>query len=266
MANQNRWKQWRGALIVPAVFGALILLLALFVPRAFGFIQAPFAAAGTSLGSWWMATFQSSESLREEHQRLKEQMLALARDAALLEQLKDENVQLKSQLAFIERQSFTHITARVLMHANNPLQMHFVIDRGSDDGVSMGAPVIVGEGILTGKVMALTTRTATVLALTDRESKIAASVLNSSRTLGIVEGAGGSLLDLRFIPQDEQVRVNDLVMSSGLEEGIPPGLLIGMINRVAEDRSAPFQEATIEPLIHDRAFTIVSVLVPAVPL
>ncbi len=244
---------------------AILLTVSFFFPRFSPFVLAPFARAGVELGAWWSQFFRAPESVRGENARLKEQLTALAFDRVEWEALRQENADVKAQLGFIERQSVTHVTGRVIMRSSNPLRATFILDRGSDDGVRVGAPVIVRDGVLIGKIIEVGRVTSMALALTDPHSKVASSVLTSSRTLGIVEGTGGSLLTLRFIPQDEAVYVNNLVVTSGLEEGIPSGLVIGVVNRVTDDRSAPFQEASVEPMAEHTESSIVSVLVPYLP-
>ena len=246
--------------------GISILLITLFFPRVGTLLVTPFATAGVQLGQWWSQTVRTPASVRNENATLKEQLVDLAFDRVEMETLRQENEDLKAQLGFVERQSFQHVTGRIILRSGNPVQATFIIDRGSDDGVILGAPITVEDGVLVGKVIDVGRVTSVVLSLTDPRSHIASSILTSSRTLGIVEGTGGSLLTLRFIPQDEAVAINDLVVTSGLEENIPPGLIIGVVNRVTSDRSAPFQEASVEPITEDSGSSIVSVLVPQIPL
>jgi cell shape-determining protein MreC len=86
-------------------------------------------------------------------------------------------------------------------------------------------------------------------------------LLNEGRTIGIAQGTRGRLINLSFIPHGEQVEVNDLVVTSGLEDGVPSGLLIGIVNTVETDPNLPFQEAVVEPLIDIGRYRIVSVLI-----
>ncbi len=76
----------------------------------------------------------------------------------------------------------------------------------------------------------------------------------------MAEGIAGNLLRLKFIPQQTSIQVNDLVISSGLETGVPAGLFIGLVNDVRPEQNAPFLEAVIQPLVDIRQYTIVNVL------
>lgn len=265
MPKKFLWRRLSKLLVGVIGIASIVFMVSLLFPRLFPSVLVPFANAGVEIGGWWSEFFITSESVRAENTRLKDQLTALAFDRVELETLRQENVDIRAQLGFIERQSFSHVTAQVILRSAHPTHVTFVIDRGREDGIVVGAPVIVQDGVLIGKIIDVGRVTSTALALTDPRSKIASSVLTSSRTLGIAEGGAGSLLSLRFIPQDEAVYVNDLVVTSGLEENIPPGLVIGVVNRVTDDRSAPFQEASVEPIVDSFASSVVSVLVPYIP-
>jgi len=122
-----------------------------------------------------------------------------------------------------------------------------LIDRGTEDGVNIGQPAIIENGVLVGKVIATTRATATVSSLTDPLTSTAAAVLNKDRTVGITRGLSGSLIRLQFVPHNEKLNINDLLVTSGLESDVPSGLLIGTINSVKSDKAEPFQEAVVEP-------------------
>jgi rod shape-determining protein MreC len=138
----------------------------------------------------------------------------------------------------------------------------FVIDHGSDDGVVVGTPAISGDGIMVGKVVAVTASSASVRVISDRNSATAVTLLNGTRTIGVAQGMSGALLSLEFIPQDERVSVNDIVVTSGLETSVPSGLLIGIVNSVETNPNAPFQQAVIEPLADVRRMSVVTVILP----
>ncbi len=264
--KKRNWKR-RAAFLL----GPLLLLLGLYVlqrvaPKVLAFFEAPLVSAGTFVTQTWGDAFQSTGSLRAENDRLAAEAAALAIDKVSFETLRTENENLKQQLSFLERQSYRHVTARIISRSVGEVSQTFVIDRGTEDGLAEGAPVIVADGQLVGKVIHASAQTAVVRATTDRESRVGVSVLNGSRTIGIAEGTTGALLAVRFIPQDETVSVNDLIVTSGLEPGVPPGLVVGIVNTVSENRTAPFQEAAIEPLADVRQTNIVSVLLLDVSL
>jgi len=88
------------------------------------------------------------------------------------------------------------------------------------------------------------------------------TLLNGTRTIGVANGISGALLALRYIPQDERIETNDIVVTSGLEASVPSGLIVGIVNSVTTDATAPFQSAILEPIGDARRLAFVSILLP----
>ena len=191
---------------------------------------------------------------------------AFAIDYQELVQLRQENEQLVELLDFVDRQHFSYLAAHVISRSASTISSQFMIDLGSDDGIQMGAPVVAGNGLFVGKVISTTGTTATISPLTNKTSATAATLLNETRTMGIAQGGGGNIILLKYIPQDEQIEVHDLVVTSGLEDQVPSNLLIGIVNTVTTDMTSPFQEAIIEPFIELSELSSVAVLVENVSL
>jgi rod shape-determining protein MreC len=236
-----------------------IIILGGFTTRALAIIQRPFLQIGT----WVTSTtdsFRSQSSLVAENNDLQEKLTALAVFASELEILRDENDNLRLQLEYTKESQATSVTAAVTTRSISPASTVMTIDRGSDHGITIGNAVIVEQGIVIGKITDLSKSSSTVLLLSDRNSTIAASIQNSERTLGIVEGSGGSLLNFGYIPQNVEININDLVVTSGLEDTVPAGLVVGMINNIITNETDPFQNAVIEPLVDYRYYTFVNVI------
>lgn len=256
-----------GTVVAMAIAVAIAVLLRGPLLRVVAAISRPFAAAGTfvtnqAAGFCENVAFVGPDRVSE----LTAQRNALAIDGSELERLREENQQLREQLAFITRRNFRSVSASVISRSFALRSLSFVIDRGANDGIVVGSPVIVGDGILVGKVLSVTASTAKITASTDPEMATAATLLNQTRTLGLAQGMTSTLLALKYIPNDERVAVNDLVVTSGLEEHMPSGLMIGIVNAVHSDPSAPFQEAIVEPPIDVRRFESVTVILDNLPV
>jgi rod shape-determining protein MreC len=223
-------------------------------------IQHAFLEAGTRIFErvlWWSA---SATITPEELAALQAQRDAYATGYAQALLLEEENAQLRDLLNFLDRQPYVSATALVISRSISPVSTTFVIDRGSTDGLYEGAPVIVGQGVLIGKVVGVGMTTSTVRSLTDTASATAVSLLHGTSTMGIAQGEGNQVIKIRYIPQTEQVEIQDMVVTSGLESLVPSGLVIGTVTQVIGEASSPFQEAIVEPLADPRTEHIVSVL------
>lgn len=256
--NYRRFFIW---LLPPLVLIILVLLFLSLLPNGLALFERPLSSAGGWLERQWIAIFPAKEGKTYCATSDSELLMALAVDQSEFEALKMENENLHLQLGFFERQSFEYVPARIIKRSSLPTDDVFVIDHGADDGIAIGSAVIVADGHLIGKVIEVKGQSAVVQSILGRNTEVAVSLLNSSRTIGLSEGSGGALLSLLFIPQDENIAVNDLVVTSGLEETIPPGLVVGVVTGVERDQAAPFQTATVEPLIDSRQFNTVSVII-----
>lgn len=192
--------------------------------------------------------FSSPEELTQAYKNLKEDWLKNKIDTANFKLLQDENTELRQQLNFLQKKSWQTVGAEVLGKNIDPLGNTVIINRGAKDGIQVGNPAIVSDGILIGKVVKIETATAVVRLLNDNQSKVAATAVNKDKSLGLVEGGYGISVYLNYIPQNETLAVNDLVVTSGLEANIPKGLLIGTIEAIEKEAYQPFQRAVISPL------------------
>jgi rod shape-determining protein MreC len=181
-------------------------------------------------------------------------------DDTALRILEEENESLRKQLGFLERQDVRAIGADVIGRDVEPIGNTLLINRGTKDGIARGQPVIVENGILIGKIARAEEDTAIIRLLSDGQSKIAATVLNRDRSIGIVEGGYGLSVRMYLIPQHEAVLPGDVVITSGLEAGMPHGLVIGTIEAVEREAYQPFQRAVLTTRAKLHRIAFVSVL------
>ena len=123
--------------------------------------------------------------------------------------------------------------------------------------------VIVDNGILVGKVTALKERVSTVTLVSDQSSRLAAASSGGNRLFGLVEGSGNQVARLTLVPQSESLERDDIIVTAGTEEKIPPNLVIGIVNDVQGTDTDPFKSASVEPLAKRDQLNIVMVLLPS---
>lgn len=198
--------------------------------------------------------------LKTELASTKNALLACQTDTAELKLLEDENAELRTQLNFFSNQKFVHIGAEVIGRNIEALGSTLVINRGQKDGVRVGNAVIVSNGVLIGKVAKVEEESSLVRLLNDNQSKVAATILNHEKSLGVIEGGYGISVRMDFIPQQEDVRVGDLIVTSGLEPGMPRGLLVGNVVAIEKEAYEPFQKAILSPAASLSSIALVSVV------
>ena len=237
-----------------------ILLLEGIGLRPIFFLQRSFAGMGASFGRT-ISYLRTYDEFQKELSVLRERVASLSLTTLDAERLRRENDELRSLLSFTREEGapYAIIPAQVIARSFDGARAEFVINKGTFDGLSEGSAVVVEDGILVGTIERPRPHLSIVRLLTDHRSRIASKILEPG-TIGVSEGAKGSLLEFGFIPQQVEIQVDDLVFTSGLESNIPEGLVIGFITVVSTDDTQPFQRATIEPLVDARLYQTVGVI------
>jgi rod shape-determining protein MreC len=255
------------------IFFTILFFIILFILlHYFGFLRSTeqFLRSGLSPLSQWMYNFsgnikQSAGALssnpKERIRGLEEELRSCHVESVTQQQLQSENQELKLQLEFFQAdRNLDHVGASVIARNIQPLGSTLIIDRGTNDGISVGDAVVISKGILIGKIAQTESESSMVRLLNDNQSKIAATLLNHDKSVGVIEGGYGISVRMNFIPQQEDVRVGDLVISSGLERGLPRGLLIGNVVAVEKEPYQPFQTAVLSPEATLSNISIVSII------
>jgi rod shape-determining protein MreC len=258
---RRRTRRTAGVIAAAALLIVTSIVFRGSTARALAVAQRPLVSAGTWITDRTFGWFGSNDTLLKRTAELEKQRLSAAVDRVELERLRAENAELRAQLSFANRARVRTVLSSVVSRSVGPEASAFVIDRGSSDGIDVGDPAVSEDGVLVGKVVAVSAGSATVRAVTDRNSAVAVALLNGARTIGIARGISGALMSLSYIPQDERVSSNDIVVTSGLETRVPSGLIVGIVNTVTGNSTDPFQEAVVEPLGDVRRIHTVSIIV-----
>ncbi|OHB24691.1 MAG: rod shape-determining protein MreC [Desulfuromonadaceae bacterium GWB2_53_15] len=123
-----------------------------------------------------------------------------------------------------------------------------IIDRGSTSGIRNGMAVVAADGVV-GQIVKVAPSTSRVLLLSDHASGIAATI-QRSRARGVVKGKGDGLCSLEFATREEDVKVGDIVVSSGVGGVFTKGLSIGEVTMVKRGEYGIFQTVTIRPAVN----------------
>lgn len=225
--------------------------------RFFSWLEAPFTVVADSVGDQGELIFSSRRELIEELQTREQQVLELARTAAAWEQAERERDEALQLLGYRERTGIPILTAKVRVRSSATDSDSVLIDRGAVDGVQTGEAVVTGEGVLYGFVQEVWAHTARVVRLTDPSMRLGAGLLDETHTIGVVEGGYGPVVRMAFVAQNTEVAVNDVIVTSGVDARVPPGIVIGLVNVIEEDPNAPFLTLFVEPFA---AFTRTRVL------
>jgi rod shape-determining protein MreC len=123
-----------------------------------------------------------------------------------------------------------------------------IIDQGSSSGIAEGMAVVAADGVV-GQIVKVAPGTSRVLLLTDHTSGIAATI-QRSRARGVVKGKGEGLCSLEFTTREEDVKVGDMVITSGIGGVFLKGIPIGEVTMVKRGEYGIFQTVTIRPVVN----------------
>lgn len=171
-----------------------------------------------------------------------------------------ENERLRESLAFKQKSSLKLIPARVVARFADSWSSSVIIDKGSSNGIRPGMGVITYLGLV-GRIMEVTSSTSKVMLLSDPSLGVS-SFIQRSRQEGLVSGTLGNNLIMKYLPEEADMKIGDVVVSSGLNSTYPKGILIGKIIEIGKEFSGLSRYAIIEPVVSFSNIEEILVVVP----
>lgn len=194
----------------------------------------------------FFVTFGTIKNLAKENAALEQQVDELAFENARLQLAKQENIALRRALKLEEESKLLLTPAEIVTLDPTGFSQTITMRVQDISGLKEGAAVIVSPGILVGRVTKVTTNFVEATLITDHKVLINAEVVDSGAK-GLVRGEHGLSLALDLVTQNELIKVGDRVVTSGLSNDFPRGLLIGDISGIRSGTSELFQKASISP-------------------
>jgi len=186
-------------------------------------------------------------SVRQENLRLRGEIEGYQTRLRVLEEARLENQRLQTLLGLRETMPFSYVAARVVGRDSTNWFHSLLIDRGSRHGVERHGAVVAPGGLV-GQVVEVGPFSAQIQIITDPVSSVGV-LLETSRVTGLLVGAQFGRLRIKYLPILTEVRVGEVVMTSGLGSVYPKGILVGKVVAVDKRIGALFQEAIVGPSI-----------------
>jgi len=158
-----------------------------------------------------------------------------------------ENERLRGLLAFKKENPFKVIAARVIGRSAENLTSAMIINRGRDNGVKVGMVAINYLGLV-GRVIEVSASTAKV-ALVNNPNFAVSGIVKRSRQEGLVCGALGNSLIMKYLPAEPDIQIDDTILTSGMTALYHKGLLIGKVAEINEEFSGLASYAIIKPAV-----------------
>ncbi|GHA82864.1 rod shape-determining protein MreC [Cognatilysobacter bugurensis] len=184
--------------------------------------------------------------LTEENRELRRQALFDRARMARMQTVAADNARLRELLDAAQRNRLDAQLAPILDVDLDPTRQRLVLDAGSRDGVRAGQAVIDAGGLV-GQVVQVTPLQATVLLVTDPDHAVPVSVARNGVRL-VAYGRGRSdRLALENVPLSSDVKVGDVLVTSGLGGRFPPGFAVGTVTALQPDHSRAFLVGDLTP-------------------
>lgn len=187
-------------------------------------------------------------AILRENANLRKEVRHLVRENATLREAAEENVRLRQALNLRDSVSLKMTSAEVISRKESTWFDTATIDRGRNSGIVPGSAVINYRGLI-GQVLEVDSFSAQIVALTDTESAVGAMV-QRSRTSGMLHGQGADYLVLTYLPKDADIKISDIIVSSGIGQVIPKGIVIGRVVRVIRNSIAGTTSALVRPSVN----------------
>lgn len=231
------------------------------ISRIIRAVLSPFQSSIHSVvrtGQGFKESVRSRKVLQQQNRMLRQEVLNLTRENAELREARAENERLRESLGFKKRYRGDLIAAQVISRGSSRWHDTITIDRGSRDGLQRADVVMTARGLV-GQVTEVGNRTSQAMLLTDQLSGVGA-VVQRSRVSGICRGKLTPNLVMDYIEKDDDIKVGDIVVTSGTGGVYPKGIVIGRVTKVTPS-SGLMKSASITPSVKLKRVEEVFVLV-----
>jgi rod shape-determining protein MreC len=195
-----------------------------------------------------LSTLVRLPEVRSENERLRAE---LARARAQLAQQASLEARYEELVRLLDLQQALDpptVTAVVIGSGVSNFEWTITVDKGTDDGVGVGSPVLAAAGLV-GRVVKASATSSLVELIIDPDAQVAAR-LATSRQTGLLQGQGEDDLRMRGVDPATPVEAGEPVETAGYQGGLyPPGIPIGVVSRVVENPAALEKLVLVRPAV-----------------
>ncbi len=203
----------------------------------------------TDIKNWAAGSLVSHTTLEDENQTLKTQNQLLKAKLQKYASLKAENANLRGLLKSAKKYEDKLeqvLIAEILSVDLDPFRRKVVINKGSSHDVYIGQPIIGAQGVM-GKIIHIGPLSSTALMITDANHSIPVQV-NRNNVRAIAMGIPkNNQLELIHQPNNADIKVDDLLVTSGLGCIFPGGYPVGRVTDITTNLSLPFAKIIVQP-------------------
>lgn len=190
--------------------------------------------------------FLTKKTLISENRHLTQEQFLLNAKLQKLNALEAENLRLHSLLQSSPRAGEQLAVAEIIQVDSDPFNHTVLLNKGKNQGVYVGQPIIDGKGVM-GAIVEANDKTSRAILVTDASHAIPIENLRNG-VRGIVVGTGSmNCLELQYVPTTADIKVGDTLVTSGLGGRYPPGYPVGTITQIEQEHSESFANVRVFP-------------------
>jgi rod shape-determining protein MreC len=215
------------------------------------------------VSDWIDDVFVSHRDLLEENNQLQEELLLAQRQLQLLASLTSENSRLRALQAASQSVSGQVMTAEIINISSDPGSQRVLINRGARNGVVNGQALLDAHGLM-GQVIEVLPYTSWVMLITDVRHGTPVQVnRNGERAIARGTRTAAPELELEYVPDTADIKIGDLLVSSGLGQRFPKDYPVAEVISVHHDPGQAFASIKARPLAQLDRTRHVMLVVPA---
>ncbi|MGL4766931.1 MAG: rod shape-determining protein MreC [Formosimonas sp.] len=226
-------------------------------------VLSPVYTALHQASQWFSDVLVHSYSLQKlalDNQTLKEKEASNEARLTQLAQLERDNAALRAQLDLSVNQKTPSMAAQVLYQVVDPYARKLVLNKGSQNGVVSGQPVITADGLL-GQITSVTPLNSEVTLVLDNKINVPVYIERDPAVRGFLSGKKEEgFLEVRFFSAQVALQTDDVLVTSGLDGLYPEGLKVGRVSKIEQADSSGQSEITVVPTTQGMAVRYVSIL------
>lgn len=200
------------------------------------------SSAGKNLKIW----FSDKAELIDTINKLQERQYTLEFEVQKNASLLAENRRLRLLLRSSNNLQYPSIIAEIISTNTNPYRHIVELNRGTQDSIKVNQPIIDTSGVV-GQIIDITPLSSQAILISDPQHIFSVQV-NRNGIRGLAQGTGSfQSLNILNIPIEEDIKVGDLLISSGLDQRFPQGYPVAVVSNIEHDPTNHFAKITAKP-------------------
>jgi len=254
MRNLFSAKNLRNLILIIVIVGVLVLAISGYLTPIFSVSVSPLISAQSWISERYLAfsdffgSPRDMATLREENMVLRNEVAQLQSEIIALQENLAQAEILYTLLDFARNNpDHEYVAATVIGREISPYLQYIVIDKGSNDGIRFGMPVVTQQGLV-GRIDAVISDAARIQLITDAGSVVNVRLKNAN-VEGQVRGSITGEVSLDMVPIDSKVDIGEVILTSGLGGTYPPNIFVGQVLSLQSRQNALFQTGSVQAIV-----------------